>query len=589
MTTLTLHCVKQPSPPCLFALLLVIASCSVAQSDPPEVQANRWRERGAIIDLHMHLWMRKTALDRAVAVMDASGLGVGVNLSGGTVTRKSEGQPSAFERNVEFADRLHPGRFVHYMNIAWPASDGGWEWDEELRSQIDAGYAQGAAGLKISKRVGLYLRGPDGKAIPVDSPKLDAMWRRCGELGMPVSIHVADPKAFWDPYDSSNERWTELKDHKSWWFGDAKKYPPRNEILDARNRVIARHAKTTFVCVHFANNPEDLDAVDRWLDRYPNMMVDLAARVPEIGRHDPDKLRRFFIKHQDRILFATDFMSVGKFILGSGGDADRPTVEDANVFYAKHWRFLETRDRDFAHMTPIQGEWTIDGIGLPADVLQKIYFDNARKLLGPKLPPPTFRAAYRADDFELRADHDAWRRASRIPLARQSRSGKAAKFRLTHADVLWSKNWFYVRFTCPYSKLTTFGGDVDGERIGLWDKDVVEAFIGTDTKHPRRYKEFELAPDGEHLDLTLDLPKKDFKWNSEFEVKVEVGDGVWHGMMRIPMRALSDSTPKIGDRWRINLYRCDRANRLFLATSPTLTGTFHRPWRFALLELAGED
>ena len=104
---------------------------------------------------------------------------------------------------------------------------------------------------------------------------------------MPVSIHVADPKAFWLPYDDKNERWKELKDHKSWWFGDTNKFPPWKELLEALNRVIARHPKTTFVCVHFANNAEELDWVDQSLSRYPNMMADLAARIPEIGRHDP--------------------------------------------------------------------------------------------------------------------------------------------------------------------------------------------------------------------------------------------------------------------------------------------------------------
>ena len=114
------------------------------------------------------------------------------------------------------------------------------------------------------------------------------MWQALGRLGMPVSIHVADPKAFWQPDDPSNERWKELKDHPRWWFGDPKTYPAREELLAALERVVARHPETTFVCVHFGNNAEDLDWVDAQLDRHPNMMVDIAARVPEIGRHDPE-------------------------------------------------------------------------------------------------------------------------------------------------------------------------------------------------------------------------------------------------------------------------------------------------------------
>jgi hypothetical protein len=197
---------------------------------------------------------------------------------------------------------------------------------------------------------------------------------------MPVSIHVADPKAFWSPYDPSNERWTELRDHPRWWFGDPKRFPPREELLSALERVIARNPGTTFICVHFGNNAEDLDWVDAQLDAHPNMMVDIAARVPEIGRHDPAKVRALFIKHADRILFATDFQVYDRMTLGSGGSGPPPSEADAIDFFRKHWRFFETADRDFAHMTPIQGDWTISAIDLPAGVLEKIYFSNAERL-----------------------------------------------------------------------------------------------------------------------------------------------------------------------------------------------------------------
>jgi predicted TIM-barrel fold metal-dependent hydrolase len=254
--------------------------------------------------------------------------------------------------------------------------------------QIEEGYRLGAAGYKEFKRLGLYLRDRAGKLIHVDDAKLDPVWKRCGELGMPVSIHTADPRAFWLPFDASNERWEELKDHRGWWFGDPAKYPPREELLAELDRVIARHPETTFVSVHFANNAEDLAWVDASLDRHPNMMADLAARVPEIGRHDPEEVRRLFIKHQDRILFATDFQVYDRLTLGSGGNGPPPTDEDAKDFFDKHWRWLETRDQNFPHMTPIQGAWTISGIGLPASVLRKIYFENAKKLLARSLPRP---------------------------------------------------------------------------------------------------------------------------------------------------------------------------------------------------------
>ena len=278
------------------------------------------------------------------------------------------------------ADESFPGRFLEYMNLDYADWDSA-DFAQRAVAQVEEGARLGAAGFKEFKRLGLFLRDKKGRLLKIDDPKLDPMWHRLGELGMPVSIHVADPKAFWSAYDASNERWTELKDHPRWWFGDPSKFPPREELLSALERVVSRHPETTFVCVHFANNAEDLDWVDAQLDAHPNMMADLAARVPEIGRHDPAKVRALFVKHADRLLFATDFQVYERFTLGSGGSGPPPTEADAIEFFQKHWRFLETADKNFAHMTPIQGDWTISAIHLPADVLARIYFENAVSII----------------------------------------------------------------------------------------------------------------------------------------------------------------------------------------------------------------
>jgi predicted TIM-barrel fold metal-dependent hydrolase len=356
------------------------ASAPAAQ-DPAAVRAlaDGWRAAHKLIDLHTHIDPAPEHVAQAIRIFDAAGVGVAVNLSGGTVTRV-QGQPSELEQVKALLDAKAPGRFLEYMNLDYA------DWDKpdfaaRAVAQVEEGARLGAAGFKEFKRLGLYLRDGKGKLIAIDDTRLDPMWKRLGELGMPVSIHVADPKAFWEPYDAHNERWTELKDHPRWWFGDPKKFPPRMDLLAALERVVARHPETTFVCVHMANNAEDLDWVAAQLDAHPNMMADVAARVPEFGRHDPDRVRAFFVKYADRILFATDFQVYERMILGSGGSGPPPTEDDAVAFYRTHWRFFETTDRDFPHMTPIQGEWTISGIHLPADVLQKVYFGNAEKLL----------------------------------------------------------------------------------------------------------------------------------------------------------------------------------------------------------------
>jgi Amidohydrolase len=348
-----------------------------------KAQADGWRAAHRLIDLHLHVDATPAAMDQAVRVMDAVGIGVAINLSGGTVTRDHEGG-SVFERVKKFTDERFPGRFLEYMNLDyadWDAPD----FAAKAVAQVEEGARLGAAGFKEFKRLGLFLRDKNNQLMKIDDARLDPMWQALGRLGMPVSIHVADPKAFWAPNDPSNERWKELKDHPRWWFGDPKTYPPREELLAALERVVTRHPETTFVCVHFGNNAEDLDWVDAQLDRHPNMMVDIAARVPEIGRHDPERVHAFFVKHQDRILFATDFQSYDRMTLGSGGNGPAPTEIEAIDFFQKHWRFFETADKDFVHMTPIQGDWTISAIHLPAEVLEKVYFGNATRLLAKPL------------------------------------------------------------------------------------------------------------------------------------------------------------------------------------------------------------
>ena len=566
--------------------LVVLCLARAAGAQNTSGSPDQWRAERRIIDLHMHIAGTEERIARAVKIMDAAGVGIGVNLSGGTVTH-APGEKSEFERVKEMADRLHPGRFVHYLNLDYA----GWndpDFSERAVQQIEEAHRLGAAGLKEYKRLGLFLRDAKKQLIKIDDPKLDGVWRRCGELGMPVSIHVADPRAFWLPYDANNERWTELKDHRSWWFGDASKYPPREELLAALDRVIARHPKTTFVCVHFANNSEDLNWVENALDAHPNMFADLAARIPELGRHAPEKTRHLFTKHADRILFATDFMVYEKLILGSGGDADRPTDDDAITFYKKCWRWLETDDRDWPHMTPIQGDWNISSIHLPPEVLRRIYFDNARRLLARSLPLPVMKAAHLGRDFapDGRFDEPEWQQAKPARVEYQSNDATARPELSTTVRALWSGEFLYLAYECPFTTITAFAPVQSDERLGLWDKDVVEAFIGADPEKATHYTEYEWAPNGEQLDLVLDLPKRDFAWSSGMESAVSVDEAarIWRAEVRIPLKALARTPPQPGVRWRINLFRHDTANRGFLAFSPTLTGSFHTPERFGWIE-----
>ncbi len=543
-----------------------------------------WREEKRAIDLHLHVEARPERFERAVRILDAAGVGIGTILGSGTVTPGPDGV-SQFERSKTLAD-AHPGRFIHFMLLDFS----GWdepEWGARAAEQIASGHRLGATGLKEFKRLGLFLKDGAGKLIRVDDPKLDPVWKKCGELGMPVSIHVADPKAFWEPYNGDNERWAELEDHPDWWFGNSEKYPDRMELLESLDRVVARHPETTFVCVHFANNAEDLQWVDAALDRNPNMMADIAARIPEIGRHPPDLVRKLFIKHQDRILLGTDFMVYSKLILGSGGDEEVPTDGDALTFYQKTWKWFETADKNWQHMTPIQGGWTISSIDLPPEVLRKIYFDNARKLLCRALPLPVIHATRISRDFvpDGCLNEPEWAQSRPVRLEYRSADSHPVPNLGTPVRVLWSDQFLYLSFECPFVNLSTFDTPHSGERIGLWENDVVELFACSDPSRPLQYTEYQWAPNGESLDLKLALPERDFEWDSGMQSAVRVDDvaKVWRAEIRIPLKALSEVMPGAGSRWRVNLFRHDRQHRAGLAFSPTLEPSFHLPVRFGWL------
>ena len=242
----------------------------------------------------------------------------------------------------------------------------------------------GARGLKVLKVLGLFLRErvDAGPLVAVDDPRFDPMWEACGALGLPVAIHVSDPFAFFLPVDARNERYEELNRHPDWSF-HGKDYPSNAAILAARDRVLARHPKTTFIGLHVAHSSEDLAGAAAALDRFPNLHVEIGARIGELGRQ-PRASRRFFERYQDRILFGTD------------GPQD--------ALYPIYFRFLETEDEYFEYSPgpiPSQGRWGIYGLGLSDQILKKVYSENAERLLS---LAPLQASAAPASGLTARAD-----------------------------------------------------------------------------------------------------------------------------------------------------------------------------------------
>ncbi len=345
------------------AALLVLSGCH-HRRDPKSLRK---------IDVHTHLSMGSLA--QLLPMMDAWGIDTVVDLSGGAPDEN-------LEAHLALAQQA-PGRIVTFCTPDFHTVREGGDYGARLAAQVERAHAEGAKGVKIFKSLGLGIPGPDGNLLAVDDPGLDPLFEKAGELHMPVAIHTGDPKAFWQPNGPANERHAELSVHPRWsYYG--KRVPSWETLFAQFEHLVAKHPKTTFIGVHFGNDPEDPQHVGELLDRYPNLYVDTAARVPEIGRRDPDKLRALFLRHHDRILFGTD-VAVGdtpqELWLGSRG-AEIPGPADVQRFYGSTFRFFETGDRGFESPTPIQGEWTLSGIDLPPEILQEIYSGNARRLLG---------------------------------------------------------------------------------------------------------------------------------------------------------------------------------------------------------------
>ena len=247
---------------------------------------------------------------------------------------------------------------------------------------------KGGVGLKIFKSLGLGVEWPDGTLLKVDDPILDPIFDKCGELNLVVLIHSGDPKAFFEPFSEKNERFEELDGHPSWRFDDRKLYPTWEEVYKQFLSRVARHPKTRIIGSHFGNNPEDPATVFKMMGKYPNLYANTSARIPEIGRFDAKKMQAFIEKFPDRVIYGSD-LGVGpkSLILGSSPPS-RPTENEIIHFFTSSYRYFETRDKQFEHCTPIQGKWKIDGIGLPCDLLKKVYFQNSEKLYDFKIKPP---------------------------------------------------------------------------------------------------------------------------------------------------------------------------------------------------------
>jgi predicted TIM-barrel fold metal-dependent hydrolase len=311
------------------------------------------RAKFPVIDIHSHhrTPIAPERLEQVVKAMDALNLRVLVNLSGGWGEKLREGL--AVLRGSPHADRM-----VLFANVDFsqPVGPG---FGQRAAAQLEQDIRAGALGLKIFKELGLRVLKTDGTRLRLDDPELDPIWETCARLGVPVLIHTAEPAPFFDPIDFRNERWLEQALFADRRYQDPK-FPRFEELIAERDRMFERHAKTTFIGAHMLYHSNDLARLGRLLDRLPNVYPEMAAVLAEYGRQ-PRTAHDFFVKYQDRVLFGKDSFQPDEF--------------------PYYWRTLETADEYFDYYRDYHAFWKLYGLALPDEVLKKIYYKNALRLV----------------------------------------------------------------------------------------------------------------------------------------------------------------------------------------------------------------
>ncbi len=303
------------------------------------------------IDVHSHQRdMSVDALAKLIIDMEKLNEGIMVNLSGGS------GQDIISK--IDNIKRSYPNRFVVFANVDFDGV-GKAGWAEKSVAQLEQDIKNGAKGLKVYKSLGLRNKDSEGKLLAIDDPRLGPIWDKCGELGVPVLIHAADPKSFWDDMNTDNERWLELKTHPR-RKRSATDPAPWEQIIAGQHRMFKNHPGTKFINAHMGWYANDLGKLGDLLDEIPNMNVGIAAVIAELGRQ-PRAAKAFFIKYQDRILFGKDSWQPDEF----------PT----------YFRVLETNDEYFPYYKKYHAFWAMYGLDLPDEVLKKVYYKNALQLI----------------------------------------------------------------------------------------------------------------------------------------------------------------------------------------------------------------
>lgn len=324
-----------------------------------------------VINVHRHCDApSEAALKAELEVCDRVGVDKVVILDGGDTLGRV---PAWMELKKKYPERL-----IVFSNVPWGRIKNENFFDDIVRD-LPAQQRLGIQGVKIFKQLGMSIKGPDGKLLRGDDPRLDPFWAKCGELGLPVLIHMADPKEYWYPLTPNTFHYG-MKSEESQFY-DRDKMPSWEDLIEQRNNILKKHPKTIFIGAHMGSLTFDLKQLGETFDKYPNFHVDCSARTRILGRLNPMAVRDFFTKHQDRILFGTD-SSVFNNVDPKDEKAVAAWQDRAARFYSRHLEYFETNRLDIVEPYGWGKEWLrIPGVKLPPAVLEKFYHGNAERLI----------------------------------------------------------------------------------------------------------------------------------------------------------------------------------------------------------------
>ena len=325
------------------------------------------RAKYPFVDVHSHQWNMPTMdLNKLASEMDEINMGFLINLSGSGFGPQAA-KDLYFDESIENINENQPKRIGLFLNVDFSSVDDE-DYAEKQVAIIRDAVSKGAIGLKVYKSLGLKDKDSKGERVRVDDERIGPVWEVCGELGIPVLIHSADPFQFWLPKDNQNERWFELKEKPGRFYGENDFIPPFEDIIKEQHTIFERHKNTIFINAHLGWMGNDLKKLGEHLDKYPNVMTEFGAVIAELGRQ-PRTARQFFIDYQDRIMFGKDSYNKEEFYT--------------------YFRVLESDDEYFDYFRKRHAFWKMYGLNLPDDVLKKVYFQNALRVF-PTIPKELF-------------------------------------------------------------------------------------------------------------------------------------------------------------------------------------------------------